>query len=620
MVSFAGCPSLAAFCGLCIRFAAHALDQRIQLVPIDGTYAHGIVSAAGNASDFLNITCIVGYIYLVVARRDRHGIHSRLFFRFRCVLAICVESDKDLFVGHQDSRALHPWATRCHISDRTSQCITVYINLIRVVCSAEYVAIGRGIAHMRHSITRRSHGTHACPISRVLVNGLVSRAIGEGGVRTGSIGVGVEVIVASICSEAAEAIVASIVPEAAEAIVASIGSEAAEAIVASIGSEAEETIVASIVPEAAEAISQPGARGASARIPGGAIGAGSCASVISEPSCPSPKPSGIGSVVCSIHRAGTCAKSGASAYSIVVADMKTIHACHVSCRLGSGLVRRRVVRSCVVTTCGSDQSDTCDCWNEPFLIHWNTSYTIECPHCDRRFRGNFSSYCLKYDKMVVVCTSEEGADLIRTQAGTYEVMEENRDGWNPEAFKERYSDILDKYDYIVGDWGYGQLRLRGFYSDANRKVPFEQRISALDEYLQEFCNFGCPYFVLQKVKGAIGSDDNQSQDLAAYDAEGEERQELVRDDVIHTERKDRRRYHPRQNKQDRQERGNATATQEQRVGSSRSERSDKPRLNKDKMEKGRDNGKDRRPNQPRSSRERDKVSSSPNPNPPKRDV
>jgi len=90
--------------------------------------------------------------------------------------------------------------------------------------------------------------------------------------------------------------------------------------------------------------------------------------------------------------------------------------------------------------------------------------------------------------------------LIRLQAGTYELVEEHRNGWNPEAFKERYSDILDKYDYIVGDWGYGQLRLRGFFENSNRKVPFEQKIATLDEYIHEFCNFGCAYFVLKRTK------------------------------------------------------------------------------------------------------------------------
>lgn len=229
---------------------------------------------------------------------------------------------------------------------------------------------------------------------------------------------------------------------------------------------------------------------------------------------------------------------------------------------------------------------------------------------------------MKYGKMVVVCTYKEEADLIRTQAGTYEVMEENRDGWNLEAFRERYSDILDKYDYIVGDWGYGQLRLRGFYTDANRKVPFEQRISALDEYLHEFCNFGCPYFVLHKVKSSSAPtvDGQMMQDDSGYDMVIDIRQESTREEGSggFGERKERRRFHPRQNKQERTERSNGPSGERQATG--RSERPDKPKFAKDKAEKnGRDAGKDRRPSQPRPNRERDKVPTGPS-NQPKRDT
>jgi uncharacterized protein YutD len=83
---------------------------------------------------------------------------------------------------------------------------------------------------------------------------------------------------------------------------------------------------------------------------------------------------------------------------------------------------------------------------------------------------------------------------------SYEVVQESRDGFNEEAFKARYADILNKYDYIVGDWGYSQLRLRGFFEDGNQRASHDTKISTLSEYLYEFCNFGCAYFVLQKVK------------------------------------------------------------------------------------------------------------------------
>lgn len=82
----------------------------------------------------------------------------------------------------------------------------------------------------------------------------------------------------------------------------------------------------------------------------------------------------------------------------------------------------------------------------------------------------------------------------------WELVEEEKKGFNEEVFKARYSDILNKYDYIVGDWGYNQLRLRGFFDDQNQKASFDTKISTLSEYLYEYCNFGCAYFVVRKVK------------------------------------------------------------------------------------------------------------------------
>lgn len=81
----------------------------------------------------------------------------------------------------------------------------------------------------------------------------------------------------------------------------------------------------------------------------------------------------------------------------------------------------------------------------------------------------------------------------------YELVEEYKNGFDEQAFRDRYSEILNRYDYIVGDWGYGQLRLKGFFDDRNQKATFDTKINTLSEYLYEYCNFGCPYFVLKKV-------------------------------------------------------------------------------------------------------------------------
>lgn len=79
----------------------------------------------------------------------------------------------------------------------------------------------------------------------------------------------------------------------------------------------------------------------------------------------------------------------------------------------------------------------------------------------------------------------------------YQLLVSYRDGFNGDEFAKRFSNILSKYDYIVGDWGYGQLRLRGFYDDQSPLFRPERGQERIEDYLFEDCNFGCPYFVVQ---------------------------------------------------------------------------------------------------------------------------
>ncbi|WP_122645480.1 YutD family protein [Enterococcus mediterraneensis] len=83
----------------------------------------------------------------------------------------------------------------------------------------------------------------------------------------------------------------------------------------------------------------------------------------------------------------------------------------------------------------------------------------------------------------------------------YKLVKNHREGFDLEKLGERYSDVLARYDYIVGDWGYEQLRLKGFFEADNRKAFPDQRIDMLEDYLYEYCNFGCAYFVIQRVGG-----------------------------------------------------------------------------------------------------------------------
>jgi uncharacterized protein YutD len=51
----------------------------------------------------------------------------------------------------------------------------------------------------------------------------------------------------------------------------------------------------------------------------------------------------------------------------------------------------------------------------------------------------------------------------------FHLIYNHRDGFNQEKLEQRYSDIFAKYDYLVGDWGHEQLRLKGFFQVLVRK-------------------------------------------------------------------------------------------------------------------------------------------------------
>jgi len=82
----------------------------------------------------------------------------------------------------------------------------------------------------------------------------------------------------------------------------------------------------------------------------------------------------------------------------------------------------------------------------------------------------------------------------------FEIVYEYREGFDLDKFVERFSPILNKYDYVVGDWGFEQLRLKGFFRDDMKDVQRAQTIGAVQDYLYEYCNFGCAYFILKNER------------------------------------------------------------------------------------------------------------------------
>ncbi|KRN59370.1 YutD family protein [Limosilactobacillus secaliphilus] len=81
----------------------------------------------------------------------------------------------------------------------------------------------------------------------------------------------------------------------------------------------------------------------------------------------------------------------------------------------------------------------------------------------------------------------------------YQLVDNYRNAFDPEKLADRFSSILAKFDYIVGDWGYDQLRLRGFYDESNPLYQADRGVDTIQEYIDEECNFGCAYFVIQNL-------------------------------------------------------------------------------------------------------------------------
>ena len=81
----------------------------------------------------------------------------------------------------------------------------------------------------------------------------------------------------------------------------------------------------------------------------------------------------------------------------------------------------------------------------------------------------------------------------------YELIENYKDGFELDAVKEKFTDYFYDYDYILGDWSYGKLRLKGFCNRTNRKCNRINDIKYKDKYIKELCSYECRYFILKKI-------------------------------------------------------------------------------------------------------------------------
>ena len=81
----------------------------------------------------------------------------------------------------------------------------------------------------------------------------------------------------------------------------------------------------------------------------------------------------------------------------------------------------------------------------------------------------------------------------------YEVINNVNDAIDTELLKDKITDYYDNFDYIVGDYAYGKVRLKGFNDKSNKNFKPINDIKNLDNYIENSCAYGCKWFCIKKV-------------------------------------------------------------------------------------------------------------------------
>lgn len=80
----------------------------------------------------------------------------------------------------------------------------------------------------------------------------------------------------------------------------------------------------------------------------------------------------------------------------------------------------------------------------------------------------------------------------------YELIKDYKNVFNLQEMTEKFTDYFYNFDYILGDYSYDKLRLKGFYDKNNSNVNEINNYDNIDKYLKDYCSYECGYFILKK--------------------------------------------------------------------------------------------------------------------------
>lgn len=81
----------------------------------------------------------------------------------------------------------------------------------------------------------------------------------------------------------------------------------------------------------------------------------------------------------------------------------------------------------------------------------------------------------------------------------YELIKDYRNAFNLEEITEKFTDYFQDFDYILGDYSYDKLRLKGFCKKGNEKYQRFNDFEKIDDYLKNYCSYECRYYIIEKA-------------------------------------------------------------------------------------------------------------------------
>ena len=82
----------------------------------------------------------------------------------------------------------------------------------------------------------------------------------------------------------------------------------------------------------------------------------------------------------------------------------------------------------------------------------------------------------------------------------YEIIRNDKDCINKKELEEKITDYFDEYDYIMGDFAYDKVRLKGYYNSDNKMAKKINDIKYLDDYIENYCSYGARIFLLKNLE------------------------------------------------------------------------------------------------------------------------